>query len=290
MKFTNRLASHHSNWKVWYALLGMAALLLGSQIVLVTQLIDFFGLSTSLKTTLNAWATPLQFIAFALLAWLFVGVAARRLPTVEDLGLTRNISWRDLGLIVAVFVVTHVGFQLLFLGTEAGSVAAQRQQAVQYFAELGFQNGTSYAAAMVISSVILAPVCEEFLYRGIILRSVHDGLVRKMPLVAVVIAVVVSAVLFALPHLGDSLVGRMAVAYVVSGVAFSLVYVWTGSLTAAMVSHSLQSCFSFASVLLYGRGDTVVSPVIYVLVFGCPVWTYLCARLLWRILPKARTV
>ncbi|MDO5653333.1 MAG: CPBP family glutamic-type intramembrane protease, partial [Brachymonas sp.] len=96
----------------------------------------------------------------------------------------------------------------------------------------------------------------------------------------------VSAIMFAMPHLGDALIGRIPLAYLVTGLAFGLVYVWTGSLTAAMVSHSLQSCYAFASVLLQGRGHVEVSWLAYALVFGCPLWVFLCARGLWAIFPK----
>ncbi|MDO5685974.1 MAG: type II CAAX endopeptidase family protein [Neisseria sp.] len=272
MKFANRLAASNSGWKAWYFVLALLAFVLGSQLSLLSQ---WFG----------AVITPVQFIAFSVLALWFVRLAARRWPTVEDLALKRTLSWHDIGWIAAVFVVTHAVFQLLSWGM---STDEQRQQAVQYFNELGFENGTFYAVMMVLASVICAPVCEELLYRGIILRSAHDALARKIPLLAATVAAVLfSALLFALPHLGDSLLNRFAVAYLISGIGFGLVYVQTGSLTAAMVSHSLQSCYAFATILLFGRGDAAVSPMIYLLVFACPLWTYLCARLLWRILPKA---
>lgn len=41
---------------------------------------------------------------------------------------------------------------------------------------------------------------------------------------------------------------------------------------------------AFAQVLLVGAGDTPVSPVLYVLVFGGPLWVYLAARGLTRAL------
>lgn len=76
--------------------------------------------------------------------------------------------------------------------------------------------------------------------------------------------------------------------YLVTGVAFGLVYVLTGSLTAAMVSHSLQSCFAFSQILINGHGNHEVSPILYVIALGCPLWTYLCARGLRAVPPTGR--
>lgn len=139
----------------------------------------------------------------------------------------------------------------------------------------------------MVSSLILAPICEELLYRGVVVRPVHDDLVRRGlgRWLSAGVAVTLGAVLFALPHLGESLTGRDAVAYLVTGLAFGVVYVLTGSMTATMVSHALQSWASFGQVLLFGRGDSEVSPIVWVIVLGCPLWVYLGAlalRLVFR--------
>ncbi|GAB3701112.1 CPBP family glutamic-type intramembrane protease [Mariniluteicoccus flavus] len=101
-------------------------------------------------------------------------------------------------------------------------------------------------------------------------------------------AILAGAVLFALPHLGDSLTGPEAIAYVITGIAFGLVYVLTGFMTAAMMSHVLQSWYAFGQILVFGRGDASVSPIIWILILGCPLWVYLCARGLHAVFPKGR--
>lgn len=122
------------------------------------------------------------------------------------------------------------------------------------------------------------------------LRPIRDALARNgKPWLGAILGIAASSVLFAFPHLGGSLFGPEAAAYLVSGIAFGLVYVITGYMTAAMVSHSLQSCYAFSLVLLLGAGDHNVSPLLYVLVFGCPVWVYLWARGLRAVLPATRT-
>ena len=98
-------------------------------------------------------------------------------------------------------------------------------------------------------------------------------------------ATALSALAFALPHLGDSLTGRQAIAYMITGCVFGVVYVLTGSITAAMVSHALQSWVTYAQILYFGHGDSTVHPLLWILVLGCPVWVYLVARLLRAVFP-----
>ncbi|MDO5691662.1 MAG: CPBP family intramembrane metalloprotease [Pseudomonadota bacterium] len=274
---TNRLAAHLTHWKVWYAVLAVLAMIAGSQVTVLAQLGPEGEASERLLTLLS----PLPLIAGSLLGLALYALAARRWPTVRDLGLAATLTRRDLGLIAAVFIVTHAFFWLLSLGHD------DPNQAARLFEEMNLGQGLAADIAIVISAVIAAPVCEELLYRGLLLRAVHDGLARRMALGwATAIALLASAAAFALPHLGDALLGRMGLAYLVTGLALGLVYVWTGSLTAVMVSHALQSCYAFGSILLFGRGDTAVSPLIYLIVFGCPLWVYLCARGLRAVLPK----
>lgn len=97
--------------------------------------------------------------------------------------------------------------------------------------------------------------------------------------------IALSALAFALPHLGDSLTGRQAIAYMITGCVFGVVYVLTGSITAAMVSHALQSWVTYAQILYFGHGDSTVHPLLWILVLGCPVWVYLVARLLRAVFP-----
>lgn len=98
-------------------------------------------------------------------------------------------------------------------------------------------------------------------------------------------AIALSALAFALPHLGDSLTGRQAIAYMITGCVFGVVYVLTGSITAAMVSHALPSWVTYARILYFGHGDSTVHPLLWILVLGCPVWVYLVARLLRAVFP-----
>ena len=273
----NRLAEHLTMWKAWYAIPAFFAFLAASAIPTVGAL-----LGGDEDSAVMALLVPVQFIGFAALSLGIIALFSRRWPTAADLGLKKSLTWRHIVLLIAVFAVSHLGFWLLTSGGPSDSGAAGR-----YFGEQNLGGPLLPAVATLFASVVLAPVCEELLYRGAILRPIHDAIARRgSTLLAAVISILVSAAAFALPHLGGSLTGRQAAAYLITGVAFGLVYVLTGSMTAAMVSHSLQSCFAFAQILILGAGDAHVSPVLYVLVFTCPVIVFLLARGLRAVFPR----
>lgn len=165
----NTLATHLTTWKAWYAILAAPALLLGSTVSGLTAFLP--GLSESAGRTLSGLLVPLQFIVFAGLALALIALVSRRWPTTGDLGLRRGFTGRDVAVVLAVFAVTHLAFWLIGLAGPADPGQAQR-----YFGELNLTGPPAQALAGVVASVVLAPVCEEILYRGAVLRPVHDAI------------------------------------------------------------------------------------------------------------------
>ncbi len=257
----------------------MFAVIIASTVsALVGNLLDP---AAPIAKTINALLVPTQFILFAVIGLGAIALFQRKWPGTKDLALKTGLSVRDLIIIGVAFVVSHLAYWAAM-----GGQSATREQAMKYFQETGMGGPLLSAVAAVTASVLLAPVCEELLYRGAIMRPIHDAIARRgsKPLAAIV-SILVAAAAFALPHL-DQLTGGQAISYLLTGITFGVAYLLTGSMTAAMVSHSLQSAFSFGQVLLFGRGDASVSPIIWILIFGTPLWTFLVARLLHAIFPK----
>ena len=274
INMSNRLATHLTTWKWWYALPALPALILASLLTVLA------GQSESSK----AFTVPMQFIAFAALALLFLSLLARRWPTVEDLGLRPTLSRRDLAVVAAVFVVTHLTFYVLGKFDNSSSTAGT---AKKLFTDMSLDGPLPQAMLMMFTSAVLAGVCEEILYRGAMLRPIHDHLARRgMVRLAALVSIAVTTIAFAMPHLGDAASGQVVFAYLLSGFGMGLVYVLTGSLTATMVAHSLQSCFAFAQLLYLSRADHDVSPALWILVLAAPVLVFLFARLLYAVFPK----
>ncbi|MDO5654368.1 MAG: hypothetical protein Q4G39_09755, partial [Brachymonas sp.] len=181
----NQLRLRPTSWKAWYSLLAIAAFFLGSQASLLTQLAE--NLSPGVNHTVQMLATPLQFIAFAVLALAAFALVTKKWPTAEDLGLRPTLTLREIGLLAAVFVVTHLFFWLLSRGMTSADTSAV-PTTKEMFEEMGLGKGLASDFASLVSVVILAPICEEILYRGLILRPIHDGLLRKWPAAAVAVA------------------------------------------------------------------------------------------------------
>ncbi len=89
-------------------------------------------------------------------------------------------------------------------------------------------------AALGAAAIILAPIAEELVFRGLVLRYFRQRF-GLWP------AVVVSSLLFAGMHLS---IDQM-LPLTVLGVGFALVYVWVGNLWASVVLHALWNTGSF---------------------------------------------
>jgi membrane protease YdiL (CAAX protease family) len=101
------------------------------------------------------------------------------------------------------------------------------------------------AVAFVVAVVIVAPIAEEFFFRGLLFRSLRDRY-------GVVVGAIGSALLFALSHSGaggtaDVLMLQIAIG--VFGVALALIYEWRGSLGANIAAHAAFNLVTVLTVL-----------------------------------------
>jgi sodium transport system permease protein len=112
-------------------------------------------------------------------------------------------------------------------------------------------------AALSVLAIAVAPaVCEELLFRGLVLPSL-------LPLLRTAGAVTASAVLFGAIHLDFSGSGptlyRVPFAIVV-GVGFAFLRLRSGSLIPSMVAHAVVNTITFATALQESPAATLPSP------------------------------
>ena len=125
--------------------------------------------------------------------------------------------------------------------------------------------------ACLISVSVMAPLFEEWLCRGLVLR----GLLKKM---GPAWAIVVSAAFFAVLHMNP----WQAVAAFVLGLLFGYVYYRTGSLKLTMLMHCVNNTFSvlMSRIPAFEDAETfsdVLSPWAYTGVFAACVVILCCA-------------
>jgi len=101
----------------------------------------------------------------------------------------------------------------------------------------------------VIAAVVLAPLAEELLFRGLL----HRALRRRLALVP---ATALSSILFALVHLDVLLSQPLAiVGLVLVGVILALAYERTGSLVIPVVIHAVHNAVTIVAVVVTGALD-----------------------------------
>lgn len=96
----------------------------------------------------------------------------------------------------------------------------------------GAAHGFSFVV-LIVMTVLLAPLMEEWLFRGVIFRSISEGGSRSTSRSALVVGVMVSAVLFALAH-GEPL---QFVGLALFGVVLALLVARTKRLIPSVITH-----------------------------------------------------
>lgn len=212
----------------------------------------FFAISIGLALvfgTLGALELlPLQgsdpILAPILYSLIFVGLcgailaAARRSP-IRLVALfgpwPRHLAWMQLlWLVVGVFLFSLGAFQVSYLGLSLvapGLVEATLQQSLLLSSDQA-TNPALYNTLMLFSVLVVAPITEEFIFRGVLLHrwGVKWG-IRP--------AIVMTSVLFGVLH--SNLIGLF-----VFGVVMSLLYLSTRSLLVPMVAHAMNNAIASA--------------------------------------------
>ena len=96
----------------------------------------------------------------------------------------------------------------------------------------GAAHGVEFVV-LIVMTLLIAPLMEEWLFRGVILRSISEGGTRHGSRSAVVVGVIASAVLFALAH-GEPL---QFAGLALFGVVLALLVVRTKRLVPSVITH-----------------------------------------------------
>lgn len=146
-----------------------------------------------------------------------------------------------------------LGFAFLTFDTEAGNSLAI-QNSVSYFSE---KMPFAGIMLMIINLLVLAPVAEEMLCRGIMINGLKEKFSENT-------ALVISSVIFGAMHLmaGGPV---LSVGCVIMGLLLGLTYKKTGSLVSAIIVHSAANLPDFILMALPPLSD----PLRLGLTIGC---------------------
>lgn len=225
-------------WRTGHALLAFVAGFVATQII-VTVLgvvwaelagIDFTDLSDDGSFVLTASAINSVMLVAASLA------VARMLGPVKlrDFGLLHAPFWGTLWKMALV-----MASYLVLLAVYAELVDLAPDSAPD---KLGAATSTQHMIAFVVMVAVLAPLAEEFFFRGMLFRAVANG-------IGVLGGAIVSGLIFGAMHI-DSLASErllQVVPLIILGISFALLYSWTGTLYAPIALHATNNALAAAS-------------------------------------------
>lgn len=218
-------------WRWWMGLVGVA---IGLGIPIVLGVVAGIGVAIAggdagdLPSGVLIALTFAQDIGFVVAA-LFVARMARR-PSARDFGLIPTPVWRAVGIVVGVYVAFYV-----ITGVWASVFNLDEPSDLPD--ELGADSSTAALVAVLVLVCVMAPVAEEFLFRGLLFTSLRAS-------TGIWPAAIITGAVFGAIHVGSSPVGFL-VPLAVLGVGLCLIYAWTRSLYPPIGLHAVNNAIAF---------------------------------------------
>ncbi|MDO5653180.1 MAG: type II CAAX endopeptidase family protein [Brachymonas sp.] len=265
----------HGRFAWWYALLG-AALTAGGLIGFIWLKIRWLPHSSFMDSA-SILSQGLLFVLAALLTPL---LASRRVYAQDFPAPRGMLLWRT-----AVVLLVWIVMQAMSMWFER-SVSGAEEASKQVARWLGLGQGVWPDVAVVLAVTVMAPLGEELFFRGLLYRSLRDGVARWLPMLpSAALGMVLSSLLFAVMHVGDGQDTQWPALFVM-GILMALSYEWTGSLLAPMMVHALNNMLALAQAM--ALPDIQVSTDwMYTLTAASPLIVLAVGWGLLRALPNA---
>jgi uncharacterized protein len=181
--------------------------------------------------------TFVQDVAFVLVAVYFAHLGGRVVRSWQ-FGLRRpGVGWASAGGLLVLLLVTFVIVSVIW----SAVVNPGKEKLLE---QLGTNEGAALLALSAALTCVVAPICEEFLFRGYIftaLRNWHGTW----------LAAVITGIVFGGVHAGSAPALDL-VPLAGLGFGLCLLYRYTGSLYPCMAAHSLNNSLAFASLEGWG--------------------------------------
>lgn len=256
----------------------------------LTGMIGFLG-------SLGPWGAPLQFILIGVLAILLIYLGTGRADRFS-VGLEESSASRSIIVFMGSLILFYFGMYLFSLRSDP---TAQTQLLKDQAQMLNIGSGFADELSVILCVTFLAPVMEELAFRGVVFRGLRDGLFKgglfrrghtwlRLPAWAsLVIAVAVSAVIFASIHGGKGQDG-MAAQYILYASVLALSYHLSGTLMVPVTLHATTNSVSYLQVALADGAPELSERWLLGLAACGPLFSVLTLVALQALLPRARPV
>jgi membrane protease YdiL (CAAX protease family) len=231
------------DWPAWMApvaLFGGLVLAAVGGLLLDIPAALLFGVkvtSSHLPPGLSIADTVVQDVGFVAVAVYLAQLGGRTVRSWQ-FGLRRpSVGWRAAGGLILVLLLAFIVLSVVW----SEIVHPEKEKTLE---QLGSNEG---AALLVLSAgltCVVAPMCEEFLFRGFIFTALRNWC-GTLP------AAVITGVVFGGVHVGSAPALDL-VPLAALGFGLCLLYRYTGSLYPCMIAHALNNCVAFAGLEDWG--------------------------------------
>jgi uncharacterized protein len=237
-------------WPAWYAGVGFLVALIATLIVVGIVAAATGATTEDESPTFTVIATFLQGMIFIGTAVLFASFVRRPRPEHFGLRPTRfwpTVGWATLG-IVSFYIAAAV--YTAIVQPDAEQTVAQ---------DLGADQGTFGLIAAGFMVVCVAPVAEEFFFRGFFYRALRSRY-------SVLVAALIDGVLFGVIHYDFSGADALLILPPLAalGFVFCLVFERTGSLYPVIALHALNNAIAFGVTVEDATVSLVLGPLMLV--------------------------
>ncbi len=240
---TDRSRSPTTGWPPWSApvalLGGLALALVGGLVVDVPALALGVKISSShTPAGVTIADTVVQDVGFVLAALYCAHMGGRAVRSWQ-FGLRRpGIGWRSASGLILLLLVTFILLSAIW------SATVHPKEETHLLESLGSYEGTALVLLSAALTCVVAPVCEEFLFRGFIFTALRSWR-GTLP------AALMTGLVFGGVHYGSAPTLDL-VPLAVLGFGLCLLYRYTGSLYPCMIAHSLNNSLAFSSLENWG--------------------------------------
>jgi uncharacterized protein len=234
-------------WPAWYAGIGFLVALIATLVVVGIVAAATGASTTDQNPTFTVVATFLQGVIFIGTAVLFASFAGK--PRAEHFGLRPARFWPTVGW-AALGLFSFYALAAVYTAI----VQPDTQQTVAQ--DLGADQGTLGMIAAGFMVICVAPVAEEFFFRGFFYRALRSRY-------SVLVAALIDGILFGIIHWDLSTAdGLLLVPPLAAlGFMFCLVYERTGSLYPVIALHAFNNAIAFGVTVEDASVSLVLGPL-----------------------------